>query len=672
MARDASPRTGATFAEPEARHDSGPRSGAAAAIAAYLLLAVGFTWPLARGLSRDIPWDLGDSLLNCWILGWGADHVVRFLGGELGALDGFWSGNIFYPEPLTLAYSDHLFAQVVQILPVFAVTRNLILCYNLLFLSTFVLSGLGAFLLVRELTGSARAGFVAGLIYAFAPLRVPQFSHVQVLSSQWMPFVLYGFRRYFATRRVGPLAGGAAALVAQNLSSGYYLLFFAPFVAAYVLFEIASRKLWRDASMWLSIAAAAAIVAVATLPFLLPYLELRRLGFPPRDLREVESYSADVYSYLTAPAESRLWGRVLRVFPKPEAELFPSFAALLLGAAGLIASLRSAQHPSGAAPALGRPWALVYTAFGLFTLYALLSLVILTGYGFSSLGPVPISAQSLSRSLVFAAMALALLLLVSPRARSFVWAWLCTPYAFCALAAAAAFALSLGPTVRTLGRAVRAAGPYALLFAQVPGYDGLRVPARFGMLVMLFLAVLAGFGAASLERRWKHGGAIALVCGLFVLVEASAAPIGLNGSDTPPGYAMPPPRVFTGNQVPAVYHFLRTLPGHVVAAEFPLGEWTYELRYVYYSTEHWRPLINGYSGTFPLSYHLRAEVLRRPELEPDRAWQALLDAGVTHAVVHEDAYNGGNGKVVGAWLAARGARRVAEFGGDKVYRIARE
>ena len=72
-----------------------------------------------------------------------ADHIVRFFSGDIHALSGFWNANIFYPEPLTLAYSEHLFAQAVQILPVYAITRNIILCYNLLFLSTFVLSGLG-------------------------------------------------------------------------------------------------------------------------------------------------------------------------------------------------------------------------------------------------------------------------------------------------------------------------------------------------------------------------------------------------------------------------------------------------------------------------------------------------------------------------------------------------
>ncbi len=33
------------------------------------------TWPLVLGIGSDVPGDLGDSLLNMWILGWGAEHV---------------------------------------------------------------------------------------------------------------------------------------------------------------------------------------------------------------------------------------------------------------------------------------------------------------------------------------------------------------------------------------------------------------------------------------------------------------------------------------------------------------------------------------------------------------------------------------------------------------------
>jgi hypothetical protein len=638
----------------------------------YLGGALVFTWPLAAGLGRDIPWDLGDSLLNCWILAWDADHLWRFVTGDLGALRGFWNANIFYPEPLTLAYSEHLFAQAVQILPVYALTGNIVLSYNLLFLSTFVLSGLGMYLFVREVTGSPLAGFVAGLIYAFAPYRVPQFSHLQVLSSQWMPFVLFGLRRYFVTRRTSALAGAAVALVAQNLSNGYFLLFFAPFAVAYALFEMSARKLLTDVRVWVALAAAAAGVTAFTVPFLLPYLELRHLGLGPRVLNEVKSFSADVLGYWTSPGESHVWGTVMRAYPKAEGDLFPTLSALLLAGVGAAGSISVAwtwaRNRPAASSRARRPG--VWTAVAGRALYALFLVMILWGNGFSRLGPFPISVRNLWRNLQVLAALGGILLLVSPRARSFLRQWLGSLAAFALIAAAAAFLLSLGPEVRTGGRLIGEVGPYQFLYDHVPGYDGLRVPARFAMIVMLFLSMAAGLGAAVVERRYRLGGGIALTLGTIAVIEALAAPIGLNGTVAEGRYRTPPARVYTGDQVPGVYRFLGSLPAPgTVVVEFPLGEWAYELRYVFYSSAHWHPLLNGYSGHFPLSYNMNATHLRHPLDYPDASWDTLIRSGATHAVVHEMYYRDDEGARIGRWLIGNGARLIGEFGGDRVFQL---
>ena len=636
-----------------------------------MAVALVFTWPLVAGITRDIPWDLGDSLLNAWILAWDADRLLRFFGGDIDAIRNFWNGNIFYPERLTLAYSEHLFAQAVQILPVYALTGNIILSYNLLFLSTFVLSGLGMYLFVREITGSARAGLVAGLIYAFAPYRVPQFSHLQVISSQWMPFVLYGLRRYFHTRRTRPLIGAGAALVAQNLSNGYFLLFFAPFVVAYALFEIATRKLWKDARIWIGLSATAVLVTAVTVPFLLPYVELRNLGFGPRVLNEVKSFSADVLSYWTSPAESRLWGRIMRAYPKAEGDLFPTAAALFLAAIGIAASVSApwahARTQPPASPSL-RPifWVLLAAA----AVYMLFVLVILSGNGFNSIGPIPISVRNLWRNVRVLAVIVGLVLLVSPRARSFARRWIGSIAAFVTLAAGASFLMSLGPEIRSGGRLIGEAGPYNFFYWHVPGFDGLRVPARFAMLVMLFLSIAAGLGAAAIERRFRRGTIVALALGALAVAEAFSAPIVINGTVAEGRYATPPPRVYTGDEVPRVYRFLKTLPSPgTVVVEFPLGEWAYELRYVFYSTAHWHPLLNGYSGHFPLSYNMNATHLRHPLDYPGPSWETLMRSGATHAVVHGPYYQDDEGERIGAWLVEKGARLISEFDGDKLFRL---
>ena len=63
----------------------------------YALLAVAWTWPLATGLASDVPWDLGDPLLNCWILAWHFHQAGRVLHGDLGAFADWWHPNIFHP-----------------------------------------------------------------------------------------------------------------------------------------------------------------------------------------------------------------------------------------------------------------------------------------------------------------------------------------------------------------------------------------------------------------------------------------------------------------------------------------------------------------------------------------------------------------------------------------------
>ena len=663
-------------------------SSARTATAWYLVATLALTWPAVTGLTRDIPWDLGDSLLNSWILGWDADHLLRFLVGDFGALRGFWNANIFGPEPLALAYSEHLVALTIPILPVYAATRNLILCYNLLFLSTFVLSGLGTYLLVRDLTGTPKAAFVAGLIYAFAPYRLGQFSHLQVLSSQWMPFALFGFRRYFehlsksvppAAERVegrrlpaGSLAlvGASAALVAQNLSCGYFVFFFSPLMIAYVLFEISSRRLWRDRSVWIALSVAAVGVAAATVPFLWPYLELRRRGMPPRALAEVSSYSADVFSYLTAHGAHRLYAERIRGFPKPEGDLFPGFVPVFLAALGAGAHVWSLWRSAPRPAADDKRW-IFWTAATVLTIAILLLANIgLTSGLTASVAGVSVRARSALRPLALGLLAFAVMMWRSRRIRSVVRGTPGCAVGFYAAALAACVWMSLGPAPESMGRPLHDPGLYLFFYDYVPGFNGLRVPARFGMVFMLFLAVLSGFGAAYLERRFRRGSLVVAALGIVFLAEVNAAPINLNGTADSTGLTRPDAYVLPGPATFEIYRAVSLLPADVEIAEFPFGDSTYDLRYMYYSTTHWRRLLNGYSGNFPGWYIDAQEILRSvPNTRLDEAWSFLRRFGATHAIVHEQAFLTDDGVRTSDWLRARGAREIASFGRDRLFEL---
>ena len=69
-----------------------------------------------------------------------------------------------------------------------------------------------------------------------------------------------------------------------------------------------------------------------------------------------------------------------------------------------------------------------------------------------------------------------------------------------------AFAMSLGPQIYAHGRLVEERNVYSLFYDFVPGFDGLRVPARFAMVVVLGLAALAGCGSwrPRALARWRR------------------------------------------------------------------------------------------------------------------------------------------------------------------------
>ena len=167
---------------------------------------------------------------------------------------------------------------------------------------------------------------------------------------------------------------------------------------------------------------------------------------------------------------------------------------------------------------------------------------------------------------------------------------------------------------------------YGWLFRVFPPMQGLRAAARFGNLFLLAVAVLAGVAVARIRRP-----AIAIALLVVVNAEALRAPFSYHP--------------FTG--IPSVYTLLRDAPGPVVVAEQPFyPRWAIFLNgpYVLNSTAYWRPLMNGYSGYTPDSYQKYADAFWY--FPQEWAIQAMKDAGVTHVVVHPDAFRRDHQEVV--------------------------
>jgi hypothetical protein len=165
---------------------------------------------------------------------------------------------------------------------------------------------------------------------------------------------------------------------------------------------------------------------------------------------------------------------------------------------------------------------------------------------------------------------------------------------------------------------------YPFLYNWALPFRGLRVAARFSMLVGFSLAVLAGFGVARLGSRLPRAAAYGLAGVISAMVLAEYRPT-LALEPVPP--------------VPAIYQWFDGRPGTVIAA-LPAGvpdePWRRECAYIYFSTFDWPCLLNGNSGLLPSSYwRFNAAMMAFPD---DRSLNLLRARGVEYVVLHEQYY----------------------------------
>jgi hypothetical protein len=120
---------------------------------------------------------------------------------------------------------------------------------------------------------------------------------------------------------------------------------------------------------------------------------------------------------------------------------------------------------------------------------------------------------------------------------------------------------------------------------------------------------------------------------------------------------------------PPVYTAVAALPGKTVLIELPYGIVEWDLRAMYYTLAHRRPIINGYSGGMPDSYQVNVTALQDPLVHPDRTWNRLQSLPATHILVHEAAFPGREGPTITAWLRTQGAVEIGRFNRDVLLQL---
>jgi hypothetical protein len=274
----------------------------------------------------------GDARLNIWTLAW-ANHVMAHPGTAL------FDANIFFPARETFAYSEHLVGIALFSFPVYAITGNPTLAYNLVWFAAILLNAITAHVLVWRVTRSHVAALVGGTGFAFSFFSMLHgHGHIQLVWTFWMPLTLIAIGGWARTSSWPRAAVVAATLVLQALASWYMAVLVLVLAGAYLPFALVLQRPIRGRVGLLcsQALAIAAVFLVCVLPFARPYM-----NFPPGPVAEAGTLSADLASYLVPPQGTWLgarWPEWLPGHPREpygESTLFAGYVRPLLAAIGL-------------------------------------------------------------------------------------------------------------------------------------------------------------------------------------------------------------------------------------------------------------------------------------------------------------------------------------------------
>jgi hypothetical protein len=622
----------------------GPWALLLATAALTALAAVLATWPLARHMG-SATLRSGEVLLTAWQLN---DFHRALLADPLGWAD----AHIFFPYGSAAALNDLLFAHAVLTLPA-AASESPVLALNLALLGGIVLCGVFAHLLAGELTGDARAAAVGGVLFALSPFRFLHLGHLSVAAAWAIPLFLWALLRHLREPSWGRASLAAASGVAVSLSSLYHAAYVAPIVPLVLLFG--ARRGPGGRRTWAPLLVAGLLGLGLLAWFLAPYAAAMRTFGTAAAPADLLRYGADLSSLGQKPffLGGGSDGQV-----DPEARLYPGLALAALAAAGVAFAALSAWRSRG-----WRRWAAA----------SLLALAAVSAPGFllSPGGPTGDAWR----------LALLGLIWIGPVLVA-AWALASTgseeatgPAVAVRLGAAGgalSFVLALGPQARHLAEPVGLA-PYWLLAQLSPAFQGARAPARFGGILVLFLALLAAGAAAELFRRDTRRRVASLGLALAVLVAcfAELPTGGLTGASR----LVPLPDL----KDPA-YAWIRAQPGRFGILElpdWPTGggqQWEYKgwrsLRYMLASKQHGRHLANGTGRIEPFLWRR----FRRVEPWTD-AFFAYVAAyfPVRFVLVHEGGIPEGSRDAVWARLdeGTDGWREVFRSERVRVYTIDR-
>jgi hypothetical protein len=292
------------------------------AVIGSVALAPAMTWPVLRHPLSALPEPtasgplaIGEPALAAWQIAWAGNALIHDPGSLLRT-NAFQGGSFGYP--LSSGLLGYLPFGMIGSGQSAAIIR-----YNILFVLAFALATFGGYALVRQLGARKLAAALAGVAFAYAPWRLGQAGHLEVLSTGGIALSLamlarghgWTLARAGAARETRP--GWAIAgwlLAAWQLTLGYTTA--VPFGYVLLIGTVACGISWlfprrRPTFGWLLRLDLLGVAIVSATAAGLGYLYRTGMAERPETAvfpNDVALSSPPLKGFLTAPAESLFWG----------------------------------------------------------------------------------------------------------------------------------------------------------------------------------------------------------------------------------------------------------------------------------------------------------------------------------------------------------------------------
>lgn len=313
----------------------------------FLTIFIGLLAFAYRRLLSDISGSLMDRYDFPYIVWVVNSNIQNILHGNLAH---YFDTRGFYPHPYGLLFSDILLPQSLLVLPIYLLTRNIILSFNSILLFTFVLNYCAAYLFWKYFTKNSFFAFLGAILTVFGP-----FYHIQMAHFQMQSYWLSLFSMYFLSRSLDEnnkkfaLISGLL-LGIQFTASVYHFVFFSVFsgIVVMVSFFTAEKKKHVVHMALLKYI----LMALVIFPFVKAYYAMKAYYGMSRDIEEIILYEAHMTDYLFTSAYKSAfysfpeWAR-WNIFDKHvigEKTVFPGFVLVGLSLLGFFSQVKSSTY----------------------------------------------------------------------------------------------------------------------------------------------------------------------------------------------------------------------------------------------------------------------------------------------------------------------------------------